>query len=283
MKDDYILAVITRGRVDNQIFIEDLPPIIRELITIVCHPGELDAHRKRWRGKVANIIEYGKNCTHIGMARNWFMNYCRKNHIRYAIQIDDNVRFATHSDGKKIKFNLSLKNIRNNFNEDEQIFIYSEMFFWMIDALRSGYGICGVSHRSGNNRKEKDIEENTRLFAVWGIDVDRYFEVGAKFTDLPTKEDFYIQLAFLTNGIKTVCNNCYTFEKARGANSSGGCSVYRNAKNVDNDAIELKRLFPDFVTIVNKSNSNWSNMDGNETRKECIIKWKKAFESSIEL
>ena len=280
IKSDYILAVFTRGRVNNQALIENLPPLIRQLITIVCHPGELSLHKERWGNKVADIIEYGSDCAYLGMARDWLMEYCRRNKIRYAIQIDDNVVFAARSDGKSINFEKGLKTIKNNFSEEEQIFIYSEIFFWMIESLRFGYGISGISHRSGNNRKDKEIEENTRLFAVWGIDVEKYFKIGAKFADNPFKEDFHMQLAFLTNGIKTVCNNLFTFDKVKGANSSGGCSVYRNSENVDYGAIFLKEVYPDFVTIVDKSNNNWSNMDEKKTRKECIIKWKKAYEAN---
>lgn len=279
-KVDYIFAVFTRGRVDTQIFIEDLPPMMRQLITIVCHPGEREAHLRRWGGKVADVIEYGRDCSYLGEGRDWLMAYCRKHGIRYAIQIDDNVRFASHSDGRVIDFALPLKNIRNNFGEDEQMFIYFEMFWWMVDALRSGYGMCGISHRSGNNRKRNATDENTRLFAVWGIDVDKYYDTGAKFADNPFKEDFHMELAMLTNGIPIISNNCFTFEKAHGANQSGGCSTYRNQDNVDYGALLLKEAYPRFVNVVDKANSNWQNMGGKETRKECIVAWKKAYESA---
>lgn len=49
-----------------------------------------------------------------------------------------------------------------------------------------------------------------------------------------------MQLAFLTNGIKTICNNCYTFDKVKGANQAGGCSIYRNLTNVNKGSEFLK-------------------------------------------
>ena len=91
---DFIIAVITRGRVNTQVFLENVPEHIRSLVTLCCHPGELQMHKKRWGNRLANIIEYGKDCINIGEARHWFMEYCRQNSIRYAIQVDDNVRFA---------------------------------------------------------------------------------------------------------------------------------------------------------------------------------------------
>lgn len=284
MEQDYIIAVFTRGRVDVQFFIESLPEVVRGLITIVCHPGERSAHLKRWKGQVANVIEYGKNCTNLGQARDWLMDYCNDNKIRYAIQVDDNVVFGAHSENGKVSLKYRLLTIRNNFSEKHQTMIYTSMFMWMLDSLRDGYGVVGVSHRSGNNRKTNEVDENTRLFAVWGIDVRKYFKVGAKFSDNPFKEDFHMQLAFLTNGIKTICNNCYTFDKARGANQTGGCSIYRNLDNVNKGSEFLKAAYPQFVTIVEKKSDNWSNLgDEQETilRKEVIVHWKKAYDSSI--
>lgn len=284
MEQDYIITVFTRGRVDSQFFIESLPKIMRGLITIVCHPGERSAHLKRWKGQVADVIEYGKYCTNLGQARDWLMDYCVANKIRYAIQIDDNVMFGVHALGNKINLKHKLLNINNNFSEEDKITIFTKMFQWMLDSLRSGYGISGVSHRSGNNRKTNEVDENTRLFAVWGIDVKKYRKVGVKFADNPFKEDFHMQLAFLTNGIKTICNNCYTFDKVKGANQAGGCSIYRNLTNVNKGSELLKESYPQFVSLVEKKSNNWSNLGEKDEisimRKEVIIYWKKAYESS---
>ena len=286
MEQDYIIAVFTRGRVETQFFIESLPEVVRGLITIVCHPGERSAHLKRWKGQVANVIEYGKHCTNLGQARDWLMEYCTDNGIRYAIQVDDNVVFGAHAVGSNISLKYKLLTIRNNFSEEDQAMIYTQMFQWMLDSLRSGYGVVGVSHRSGNNRKTNEVDENTRLFAVWGISVKKYRKVGAKFADNPFKEDFHMQLAFLTNGIKTICNNCYTFDKVKGANQAGGCSIYRNLTNVNKGSEFLKEAYPQFVSLVEKKSDNWSNLGGDESsevsimRKEVIVHWKKAYESS---
>ena len=69
MKQDYVIGVFTRGRVNTQFFLESLPEVILGVITIFCHPGERQAHLKRWGGKVADVVEYGKDCTNLGQAR----------------------------------------------------------------------------------------------------------------------------------------------------------------------------------------------------------------------
>ena len=73
MKQDYVIGVFTRGRVNTQFFLESLPEVVLGVITIFCHPGERDAHLKRWRNKVADVVEYGSNCTNLGQARDWLM------------------------------------------------------------------------------------------------------------------------------------------------------------------------------------------------------------------
>lgn len=281
MECDYVIGVFTRGRVGTQYFLESLPEMILGVITIFCHPGEREAHLTRWSGKIADVVEYGEGCTNLGEARDWLMSYCRARGIKYAVQIDDNVLFAARAArGGKVEWSNKLLNIRNNFTSDDQTRIYVSMFQWMLGALRGGYGFCGVSHRSGNNRKSSPTEENTRLFAVWGISVEKYWRVGARFADNPFKEDFHMQLAFLSSGIKTICNNCYTFDKARGANATGGCSIYRNLTNVNRGSELLKQYYPDFVSLVEKTNDNWSNLEGADKRLEVVVHWKKAFDSS---
>lgn len=281
MNEDYIIAVFTRGRVNDQFLIRSLPDEILGLITICCHPGEREAHLKNWGDKIGNVIEYGKNCTNLGQARDWLMEYCVKNNIKYAIQVDDNVMFAVRAKGTDVSFVYPLLNLRNNFNMEEQKILLSEMLCWILNKLRCGYGVAGISHRSGNNRKQYDEEENTRLFAVWGINVVKYRKIGAKFADNPFKEDFHMQLSFLSKGIKTICNNNFAFDKVKGANQTGGCSIYRNLTNVDRGSELLKQHFPQFVSIVLKKSNNWSNLGGDSVmRKEVIVQWKKAYESS---
>lgn len=281
MKEDYRIFVVTRGRVNDQQFIESVPKDIRGLITICCHPGELEFHKYKWGNEVEDVIEYGADCTNNSMARDWVMKFCKKRGIKYAIQIDDNIRIASHTDGDEVDFKLKLLTIANNFDEDSQNVIYLEMFFTMLSNLRKGYGMVGISHRSGNNRKKFEFEENTRLFAIWGINVDYYFKFKKSFADTVCKQDFYMQLVFLTHGVKTICDNRFTFDKVKGANANGGCSIYRNISNVNEASEFLKKNFPDFVTIVDKSNNNWSNFGEDENvRKEVIVHWKKAYESS---
>lgn len=282
IEDDYMIAILTRGRIDTQIFLESLPDLIKQLITIVCHPGERDEHLMRWRGRVNDVIEYGKNCSNIGEARGWLMNYCNKRGIKYVIQFDDNVVIgcrATYSG--KLSMNNRLLTIRNNYSVNTQIDLYVQLFCNMLDCLRNkDYAMVGISHRSGNNFKKSAIDENIRLFACYGISVDKYYAIEERFQDIQQKEDFYIELGFLTNGYKTVCINLFTFDKARGANQLGGCSIWRNLENINKCSEKIKNRFPEFVSIVERDSNNWGGIRETK-RKEVVIKWKKAYESGM--
>lgn len=280
-KEDYMIAIITRGRVDTQIFLESLPDLIKKLITIVCHPGEKNKHRKRWGDSVNDIIEYGSDCCNVGQARHWLMNYCRKIGVKQVIQFDDNVIIGCRATlNGEINWENKLLTIRNNYNTDVQISIYVQLFSWLLNYLRyENYAMTGICHRSGNNFQKFPLEENTRLFACFAVDVDKYFETGKYFSDIELKEDFYIELSFLTSGYKIIRSNLFTFDKAKGANQSGGCSTYRKLDNMNQTSEELKKKFPDFVNIVEKDSGNWNGIE-NLKRKEVIVKWKKAYESS---
>lgn len=281
MKEDYKIILLTRGRVDKQKTLENLPILIKKLITIVCYPGEKQQHLKNWGGMVEGVVEHSKQCKNLGDIRHWVMvNYKDYN----IIFLDDNLSFSCRYDIINRNFSLKNKiyNIKNNFSEEIKIEIFIEMFYWIISKLRKGYGISGISSRSGNNRKTKEEEENTRIFAIWGINSKKYFEVGNFFNKkgISSKEDFYVELSFLTNGIKIISNNCFAFDKVSGANQNGGCSTYRTLEYSNNCSINLKNEFPDFVRLTEKESNNWGG-DFNGKRIEVICQWKKAFNSSF--
>lgn len=269
-----LFATVTRGRVGCQYFLERLPDETRLHITIVCHPGEKQLHEERWAGKVADIIEYGAHCTDIGQARGWLMNYCRVHGYNKVIMIDDNVVFGARIKGEELDWTGRLQTI-SLLPKPVQRVMYNRVFTWMAGAL-DAYGAAGISHRSGNQNKDTPTEENTRLFAVWGVNVEKYFTLEQRFEDIPLKEDFYIQLGFLTKGIKTISNNLFVFGKAKGANQAGGCSLYRTLDAQNQGSRMLKKAFPDFVTLCKKNNDHWNGI-GKEDRIETIVYWKKAY------
>lgn len=268
--------MFTRGRVDKQYTLESLPNDVRKYLTIVCHYGEKAQHEKLWGGKVKAIIEYGKECTNLAMARDWCMQYFKTKGKERLIHIDDNVVFSNREYvSKKIRLvDLS------KYDDKVRCEKLKRMFEWMVFKLKQGYAMAGISHRPTNVRKPKSYDENCRLFAVWGIDLGKYDMIHQRFSDNRCKEDFHIQLAFLTNGLPTICNYDFAFDKKGGANARGGCSTYRNLEEINRCSILLKKTYPQYVTIHKKKSDNWSGLGG-VNRIETIVHWKKAFNSNI--
>ena len=279
--DDYIIVTVTRGRIDDQYMLDHMEPTCRGLITICCHPGERKAHLKRWGSEVAGVVEYGKNCTNIGEVRNWVMEYGRRLGVKYVIQLDDDVYFGAHTDGYSFGLGYKLLTIRPNFSDREQQNIYVEMFGRMLSGLRRGYGMVGLSARQGNNNATEEERPHTRLRGVYGVSVEKYFAGKERFSDMSNKEDFYMQLTFLTRGIDTLCINTFTFDTTV-QNKAGGCSTYRNLDVINRGSELLKEHFPDFVKLVQKKNDNWTNLGGADSRTEVLVSWKKAYEYGVQ-
>jgi len=62
------------------------------------------------------------------------------------------------------------------------------------------------------------------------------------------------------------------------SHKDGGCSIYRDAEYHNKSCEELKRLFPQFITIKYKPNPN-KNMKG-VMMAHSQVQWKKAYQSS---
>jgi hypothetical protein len=147
-----------------------------------------------------------------------------------------------------------------------------EMFKAMFKLLKR-FGHVGVSPREGNNRRTEYSLKNVRMMRVLGYDRDRV-PPSCRFDRVPTKQDFDMTLQLLRAGIQ----NCVLYEWANNQYASGlkgGCDTYRTEEMNNASAEALKRLHPRFVTLVQRSNSNWKGF-GSEFRTEVKIQWKQS-------
>jgi len=282
--DDITLLVNTRGRIDRQFTLMNLSPSILKHVIIVCFPGEKEGHLENWEGKVKAVIEHPKDKNHIGLIRQWCLEYFNTD---YVIFMDDN-----------LVFNIRVKkadkgNLRNNpLYEIKEDYFYSEnvdrhqknMLLDIIDKLYSDeYAMVGMSARFGNNRVEVDFVENCRFYGFLAVNNKLYKECNyRKFSDVSLKEDFYMMLHFLTNGYKIGCFYKWAIEKVQNANAPGGCSTYRTVEKSNQSAYDLQKHFPDFVRVREKSVKSWSgDFLGKEVALDVTVYWKKAYEFGL--
>ena len=143
----------------------------------------------------------------------------------------------------------------------------------------------GVSDRPGNNRVEDWRKYNQRSYTNYGLRTDILSQEGIRFDGMFQKdndvifyEDFYLTLSLLTKGYSNIILYDWVSSHS-GHQAKGGNSVYRNNERQKYSAEALCREFPDFVKLVQKEGS-WGK--GMETRWDVSVRWKKAFESSVD-
>lgn len=280
--DGVRIIINTRGRVDEQFTLQNLVPELRKEVSVICYPGEKKFLDEIWEGEVKEIIEHPISLNFIGEIRQWSLDNSDEDYI---IFLDDNINFHARypsEKGESCKFPLH-QLISKHFYDSTIYEIQLEMIFWMIEKLFSdNYGIVGISARTGNSRVlDRDEVENTRCYAFWGINNKMLKILGnRKFSDVKLKEDFYILLHFLTNGIPNIVSYKFAFGKCKGANSKGGCSTYRTVEESNKSAYILQNYFPDFVRLTDKKTKSWGGDFGDKSL-DVVISWKKAYEFGV--
>lgn len=145
------------------------------------------------------------------------------------------------------------------------------------EKLLNKFAHIGVATREGANRVVEEVVYNTRLLRALGYRADVLREHRVAFDRLPVMEDFDVALQLLQLGYRSAQLNSHVQDQP-GSNTAGGCSTYRTNQVQAAGALGLKKLHPDFVTVVAKpplKSGGW----GGEARTDVKVAWKKAFAS----
>lgn len=276
------LFIVTRGRTESQILIDYLPNFISKRVIIACHKGEKVEIDKNYGKRIKYSIEYEGDS--IGEARDWCIYHSDK---KYVLFLDDNITFNVRTQfsdfGKKVKHGLYRVCEKRFYKKNVDIHL-ENLFQDIYNKISTDeYGIVGISARPGNNRIEKDFVDNCRIFGCWAINKELYSLINYRFSKLEIREDFYVSLGFLINGIKIGQFYKYSFNKERGTNSKGGCSTYRTDELLEKTAEYLHKEFPEFVRIVEKDKKTWNNLGKEGKVTDVYIYWKKAYKRGLEL
>lgn len=272
MKYDYYIAVLTRGRTNKQATLKMLQPEIRSLVNVYCHPGERRELMKEWGDKVNSIQEYSEECTHVGEVREYILHNSNANNV---IFMDDNLRLQTKNKGNNSVTKSGIyEMIPKHFNREQLLNMQIEIFDWLFTSLET-FAMAGLSFRPFNRDVKVDYKINTRIFAIWGINVDKYLSQEQRFMDWSTKEDFAVHISLIKKGYNTITNFHYSFDKTSGANTKGGCSSYRTLDNSNRAAEKLQEAFPDIVKIRSKVRKNWHGEFEGVESEDVIIQWNK--------
>lgn len=283
MLENVRIYIPTRGRTDKkqQQTLKNLHQDLHKFVTLVCYPGEKEFHFKNFGNSIGEIIEVDHS--HIGDLRQKCIDMSDTDIILF---LDDNLDFHTRKESEKGTTTMyPLKGmIEKHFKKESIKNFQLEMFEWIAEKLRSEkYGMVGVSRRSDNcYHLDEEEKLNDRVCSMWGINRKIYNSLPnhPKFSDVSLKEDFYIILHFLTNGIPLISSYNFSYGKPSGANSKGGCSLYRKIEASNESAHILFKHFPEFVTVTEKGTKSWGGEFG-ETALDVRVNWKKAYEYGL--
>lgn len=213
-------------------------------------------------GTPVKVWQLPATVANIGQTRQWIMENADDVIV---VMMDDDLVFA-----------------RRGLRDDNPLYLSScdnGDIYWMVEWMYGtvpDYALAGISAREGNNRKEGQFETCARMMRAWAIHRQTFFDIGARFDNLPCIEDFDVILHFLVNGYDNIINNIYTTNQA-GSNVAGGCSTYRTLEVQADAARALAAKYPEFVKAVTKTTKgSW----GGGERVDVNIQWKKAFKSS---
>lgn len=203
----------------------------------------------------------------IGHTRQWALNWCAQQGTDKVIMMDDDLKFAVRRVDDPTKFLPATP-------ADVKAMVAA------VYDLLDTYTHASIATRQGANRKPQPRLFNERMLRVLAYNVPKALAVGVDYGRLEVMEDFDVTLTLMRAGHACALVNDYVQDQL-GSNRKGGCSTYRDFGMQERSAYKLAELHAPFVRVVDKKTPAWGNFGGG-VRKDVIIQWKKAFESSQE-
>jgi len=260
------IYITTSGRSERQVTLKNLPEEIQNQVILVVQKKEERLYRERYDDYVNQIITLPNHIKSLSPTRDWVVyNYHNlKKDGNYLVLLDDDLKFDTRRKDKPDKFITSTpKDVVKVFQAIEK-------------ELSSGVAHVGVLSREGGNRILDNKVYNQRMVRVLAYDVSVIRKTKAKFGRLRCMSDFDMTLQLLRAGYPNTIL-CKWVNGQGSSNAEGGCSHYRTKEVLAEAAKGLKKLHPEFVTLVEKETKGaW----GGGKRLDVMIQWKKAYASS---
>lgn len=278
LNNKILITLQTRGRLDRKLqnTINLIPPYIREHVLVFTSPDEVDP-LKKVLPDVKSII--GVPHDSIGELRYKVLKASPMN----TLIMDDSLNFHTREPSQIGKETAHpLKGIvGKHFTEEKRGELVLEMFEWVANKLDSNdYGMVGLSNRPTNWQLEGEEVINHRIWGIWGVNIDMFNNMkDVKMSGRHVKEDMYLQLKFITNGIPTTSSVRFAFDRRGGINSPGGVSRYRNLEILHKQADYMVEQFPQYVSKIMKSAKSMNGFEGEVP--DIRVKWSKAYTDNV--
>lgn len=249
-----LIAIPSRARADQKNHTYDnLPPELQRRAVFFVPEAELNAYILRFPRVV------GQKVSGIGPSRQHIIQYAKGGKV---CMLDDDLSFFERRRDEPTKLQkASPKSITLMFAEMER--------------KLNVFAHAGITAREGANRNVDGFLFNTRMLRVLAYDTAVLKREKIRYDRCPVMEDFDVTLQLLEKGYSNIVLNHWAQDQGT-SNAPGGCSTYRTREVQAEGAHTLKKLHPDFVTVVEKETKGaW----GGGVRTDVRIAWKKARES----
>jgi hypothetical protein len=248
------IAIPSRGRAHLHRTFFNLPPKWQRQTSIVVPRNEVDSYVA---SGVPPLRVWGIDISGISHVRQTIVDHA----VDKVLMLDDDLDFfVRRTDDRTKLLKATPVDIDNMLKA--------------CDVALNKYTHIGIATREGANRNVTPIIESVRLLRALGYRADTLRQLQIRFDRVPVMEDFDVALQLLRLGHPSACINSWAQDQP-GSNTEGGCSLYRTSKVQAEGARKLKKLHPEFVTVVEKKPLKSGGWDG-QPRTDVRIAWKKA-------
>lgn len=273
------LIIPTHGRVEKQITLQSLPEGLRkQTILVTSLADEAKVLRKLYP---ANEVVVAKGTTNIAQKRHWIMQNIDG---KVLFMMDDDMAFFTRCAVKHREWTGSAWVLRKPEGKvrlverrypDKDAGAITEAFQAMDDRITShGPALICSGHRRHNDKQKEPWGANQRMMYAFGVDKAVYKRRKIRFDAVRVREDFHVVLSMLRAGEMGNTYHDLVVDTYGAFSAKGGCHDERSMELSDAQCFELQKLHPQFVKVVDRV------YKGSISRKEVVVAWKKAFESS---
>lgn len=259
-----MLYIPTYGRTTQQRTYEALPRSLQLNVLFVVYKEEESFFRSHYNGM---YVVCPKNVRGIGAKRQFIAAYHLDNFKDPSfVMLDDDLSFTVRRKDDETKFRAA---------HDRDIV---ELFGEIQRQLKQWAHVGVVSREGGNRFAGVRTVQATRMVRILGYNARILRDEKINFIRGGNMCDFDVTLQLLRKGYPNIVL-CEWAQGQGSSNAPGGCSITRTLERQKEDALNLSRLHPDVVKVVQKTTKTaW----GGATRTDVVIRWKKAYESSKE-
>lgn len=277
------IYIPTRGRVNNQLTLRNMPAVWRGRATIVCPINEIVHHKRNWPG--VKILKQPDPDMSIAQKRKWIFEYAHKNGHEKIMMMDDDLSFCPRHNYfpqfagfQKDSHSKDWREFRKERPDASGLYKSSDpedkkidLAFRKVTAALDRYRHGGLGPRLMNQEFGCEFSLNKRCMYAIAFHVPTVIK-HCKLGRIEHREDFDLTLQLMKAGFENFRYEMCVVEQYEGYNAEGGASEERSMKASNADAYKLARLHPGLVKVKMK------DYLVSVPRVEVVIRWQNAAE-----